>query len=301
MLFVVLAVFLLIVSQALRAGDVRLIPVSKVLAVLSPVLLVFGLATKTFVQIEAGNIGVVKLFGKVNDTTLDAGLHLVNPLAEVVMMDAQTQNYTMSAVPSEGQVQQDDAIRIMTQDGLEVAIDISVIYHLVPSEAPKILNDVGLDYQDKLVRPITRSRIRDAAVFYQAVELYTGKRDEFQSRITESITKELGDRGLAVEDVLVRNISLPDSVKGAIEEKIQAEQEAQKMTFVLQKETQEAERKRVEAQGIADSQRIVSESLNDKLLRYEQIKAWKELSLSPNAKVVVMNGNTPILLGEGSQ
>ena len=255
MLFVVLAVFLLIVSQALRAGDTRLIPVAKVLAVLSPVLLVVGLAGKTFVQVEAGSIGIVKLFGKVNDTTLEAGLHLVNPLSEVVMMDAQTQNYTMSAVHTEGDVMGDDAIRIMTQDGLEVAIDISVIYHLIPSEAPKILNDVGLDYQDKLVRPITRSRIRDAAVFYQAVELYTGKRDEFQSRITESITKELGDRGLAVEDVLVRNISLPDSVKGAIEEKIQAEQEAQKMTFVLQKETQEAERKRVEAQGIADSQR----------------------------------------------
>jgi regulator of protease activity HflC (stomatin/prohibitin superfamily) len=301
MLFVVLAVFLLIVSQALRAGDTRLIPVAKVLAVLSPVLLVVGLAGKTFVQVEAGSIGIVKLFGKVNDTTLEAGLHLVNPLSEVVMMDAQTQNYTMSAVHTEGDVMGDDAIRIMTQDGLEVAIDISVIYHLIPSEAPKILNDVGLDYQDKLVRPITRSRIRDAAVFYQAVELYTGKRDEFQSRITESITKELGDRGLAVEDVLVRNISLPDSVKGAIEEKIQAEQEAQKMTFVLQKETQEAERKRVEAQGIADSQRIVSDSLNDKLLRYEQIKAWKELSLSPNAKVVVMNGNTPIILGEGGQ
>ncbi len=297
MVFVVLAVILFVVSQALRAGDPRLIPVSRVLAVLAPVLLVGGLATKALVQVDAGRIGVVKVFGKVSPDTLPPGLHLINPLADVVSLDAQTQNYTMSAVHSEGDVEGDDAIRIMTQDGLEVTIDISVIYHIIPTEAPKILSDIGETYKDKLVRPITRSRIRDAAVFYQAVELYTGKRDEFQTRITESITKELGDRGLAVESVLVRNIALPDSVKGAIEEKVQAEQEAQKMTFVLQKETQEAERKRVEAQGIADSQRIVSESLNDKLLQYEQIKAWKELSLSPNAKVIVMNGDTPVILG----
>lgn len=297
MVFVVLAVILFVVSQALRAGDPRLIPVSRVLAVLAPVLLVGGLATKALVQVDAGRIGVVKVFGKVSPDTLPPGLHLINPLADVVSLDAQTQNYTMSAVHSEGDVEGDDAIRIMTQDGLEVTIDISVIYHIIPTEAPKILSEIGETYKDKLVRPITRSRIRDAAVFYQAVELYTGKRDEFQTRITESITKELGDRGLAVESVLVRNIALPDSVKGAIEEKVQAEQEAQKMTFVLQKETQEAERKRVEAQGIADSQRIVSESLNDKLLQYEQIKAWKELSLSPNAKVIVMNGDTPVILG----
>jgi len=297
MVFVVLAVILFVVSQALRAGDPRLIPVSRVLTVLAPVLLVGGLATKALVQVDSGRIGVVKLFGKVSDVTLPSGLHLINPLAEVVSLDAQTQNYTMSAVHTEGDIKGDDAIRVMTQDGLEVTIDISVIYHIIPAEAPKILNEIGEGYQDKLVRPITRSRIRDAAVFYQAVELYTGKRDEFQTRITESITKELGDRGLAVESVLVRNIALPDSVKGAIEEKVQAEQEAQKMTFVLQKETQEAERKRVEAQGIADSQRIVSESLNDKLLQYEQIKAWKELSLSPNAKVIVMSGDTPVILG----
>lgn len=297
MLLLFVGVFFLVLSRAFRAGDSRLLPVARAFGVLGPVLMVAGVVFATLVQVDAGRLGVVKLFGKVSEDVLQPGLHVVNPLAVVVSLDAQTQNYTMSAVHTEGDVTGDDAIRIMTADGLEVTIDISIIYHIVPEEAPKILSEIGETYKDKLVRPITRSRIRDAAVFYQAVELYTEKRDEFQARITESITKELGDRGLAVESVLVRNITLPESIKEAIESKVQAEQEAKKMTFVLQKETQEAERRRVEAQGIADSQRIVSESLNEKLLRYEQIKAWKELALSPNAKVIVMDGDTPVILG----
>jgi regulator of protease activity HflC (stomatin/prohibitin superfamily) len=153
---------------------------------------------------------------------------------------------------------------------------------------------------EKIVRPITRTRIRDNAVNYDAVALYSSKRDEFQTRISKQIEQEFKNRGIFLENVLIRNISLPESVKKTIESKINAEQESQKMQFVLSKEKQEAERKRVEAQGIADYQRIISESLTDRQLQYEQIKAQKELAGSPNAKIIIMGGkgNTPVILGD---
>ena len=203
----------------------------------------------------------------------------------------------MSGVHDEGVKSGDDAIRVLTSDGLEVTIDLTVLYKVLPTDAPRIVRETGLDYTDKIVRPLTRTKIRDNAVYYEAVALYSTKRDEFQQRIFKSIEYDFKKRGLILEQLLVRNITLPQSVKTTIEQKISAEQEAQKMQFVLQKERQEAERKRVEAQGIADYQRIISESLSDRQLQYEQIKAMKELAGSSNAKMVIMGkGNTPVIL-----
>jgi regulator of protease activity HflC (stomatin/prohibitin superfamily) len=203
----------------------------------------------------------------------------------------------MSGVSDEGQKSGDDAIRVLTADGLEVVIDLSVLYRIMPSEAPMLLNQTGEDYEDKIVRPITRTRIRDNAVYYEAVALYSTKRDEFQQRIFKSIEDDFKKRGLMLENLLVRNITLPASVRATIEQKINAEQEAQKMQFVLQKEKQEAERKRVEAQGISDYQRIISESLTDRQLQYESIKAQLELSKSPNSKIIIMGkGSAPVIL-----
>jgi len=147
---------------------------------------------------------------------------------------------------------------------------------------------------------MVRTKLRDNAVYYDAVSLYSTKRDEFQNRIFEGVKSEFASRGLELESILVRNIMLPESVKTTIESKINAEQDAQKMTFVLQKEKQEAERKRVEAQGIADYQRILSTGLSDKQLQYEMIKANKEIALSPNAKIIIMPAgkNVPIILNE---
>jgi regulator of protease activity HflC (stomatin/prohibitin superfamily) len=149
---------------------------------------------------------------------------------------------------------------------------------------------VGVDYKNTIVRPLVRTKIRDNAVYYDAVALYSTKRDEFQDKIFTSIENDFKDRGLVLEQLLVRNLTLPESVKAAIESKINAEQEAQKMTFVLQKETQEAERKRVEAQGIADYQTILSTGLSDKQLQYEMIKA---IATSPNAKLIFMDAKKP--------
>lgn len=258
-----------------------------------------GILSSSFVQINPGKVGVKSLFGKVQKGVLPSGLHMINPLMDITIFDVQTHNYTMSAVHDEGDKNGDDAIRVLSNDGLEVVIDLTVLYKIIPEEAPSIFQNIGENYNDKIVRPITRTRIRDNAVFYDAVALYSTKREEFQQRIFKSIEEDFKKRGLILEQLLIRNINLPSSVKQTIESKINAEQEAQKMVFVLQKEKQEAERKRVEAQGIADYQRIITSTLTDKQLQYEMIKAQKEIATSSNSKVIIMNGkNTPLMLSD---
>ncbi len=261
------------------------------------VLIILGALNACVKQIDAGQIGVTSLFGKVSNEVLTSGLNFINPLVDVSTVDIKTLNYTMSGVHNEGDKEGDDAIRVLTADGLEVSIDLTVLYRVVGTEAPRLIRETGLDYKDKIVRPLTRTKIRDNAVYFTAIDLYSTKRDQFQNRIFTSIEADLKKRGLILEQLLLRNITLPNNVKTSIEEKIKAEQDAQKMEFVLQKEKQEAERKRVEAQGIADYQRIISTGLNDKQLQYEQIQMMKGLITSPNSKVIVMGkGNTPVIL-----
>jgi len=261
------------------------------------IIMVVGALISSVVQIDAGQVGVKKLFGKVQNDVLHSGLHMINPLIEVTSLDIKTQNYTMSGIHDEGEKAGDDAIRVLTADGLEVTIDLTVLFRLTEADAPRLVKETGENYVDKIVRPITRTKIRDNSVYYDAISLYSTKRDEFQNRIFKSIEDDFKKRGLFLEQLLVRNITLPQSVKATIEGKINAEQEAQKMQFILQKEKQEAERKRVEAQGIADYQRIINQGLTDQQLQYEQIKALKEIATSTNAKIVVMGkGNTPVIL-----
>ncbi len=256
------------------------------------VLIAFGVFWGCFKQIEAGQVGVQKLFGKVSDNILESGLNFVNPLVRIIPINIKTQNYTMSSIHDEGQKSGDDAIRALSSDGLEVVIDLTVLYHVEKNAAPKIVAEIGENYEELIVRPLSRTKIRDNAVFYPAIDLYSIKREEFQQRIYRDIDSLFKRRGLTLEQLLIRNISLPESVKLTIESKINAEQDAQKMQFVLLKEKQEAERKRVEAQGIADYQRILSLGLSDKLLQYEQIKAMRDLSQSQNAKVIIMGSKS---------
>jgi regulator of protease activity HflC (stomatin/prohibitin superfamily) len=296
MILVILGILVLITGFALQ-NNPQFGRFAKVIRGIAVGLMLIGVLTKCIVQINAGQIGVKSLFGKVQNDVLSSGLHFVNPFVEVQRLDIKTQNYTMSGVHDEGNQTGDDAIRVLTSDGLEVTIDLTVLYKLLPSEAPRLVRETGVDYTDKIVRPLTRTKIRDNSVYYEAVSLYSNKRDEFQQRIFKSIDEDFKKRGLILEQLLVRNITLPQSVKATIEQKINAEQDAQKMQFVLLKEKQEAERKRVEAQGIADYQRIINIGLTDQQLQYEQIKAYLELAKSPNSKVIIMGkGNAPIIL-----
>ncbi len=263
-------------------------------------LTLIGFLTSTIRQIEAGYVGVQVLFGKVQQNVLYEGLNFVNPFVEVKQMSIQTQNYTMSGHTDESSREQDDAIRVLSRDGLEVTIDLTVLYKIFPEQAPKIYREIGLNYQDKIIRPITRTGIRESATYYDAISLFSDKREEFEQKIREKIYDEFQKRGIILERLLVRNITLPQSVKESIERKITAVQEAQRMEYVLQKEKQEAERKRVEAQGVADAQRIINSGLSEKILQFEMIKVQKELVNSPNSKIIIIGGKqtAPFIIGD---
>lgn len=300
MFLIIIGLIVLVISFTIPRNNPQTARVAVPARVAGVVLALLGAFTAAVKQIDSGEVGVQSLFGKVQPGVLESGLNVVNPLVDVITFDTRTQNYTMSAVHDEGDKSGDDAIRVLTADGLQVVIDLTVLYRVIPTETPNILREIGTDYRSKIVRPITRTKIRDNAAYYDAVSLYSTKRDEFQNRIFKAIEENFKTRGLFLEQLLVRNIDLPNSVKQTIESKINAEQESQKMQFVLTKEKQEAERKRVEAQGIADYQKILSTGLSDKQLQYEAIKAQREIATSANTKVIIMNGrgNTPIMLSD---
>jgi regulator of protease activity HflC (stomatin/prohibitin superfamily) len=299
MFLILIGLIALVVGTLVGVQHARLGRYARISRGVGLALIVLGALNACVRQIGSGQVAVQTLFGKVQHEVLYSGLAFVNPLVDLVYFDIKTQQYTMTSVHDEGDVKGDDAIRVLTSDGLEVAIDLTILYRPMPSETPRILQEIGVDYVSKIIRPITRTKIRDNAVFYTAVDLFSNKRDEFQKKVFAAIEADFRTRGVVLDEVLVRNINLPASVKTVIESKISAEQEAQKMQFVLDKERQEAERKRVEAQGIADYQRILSMGLSSQLLQYEMIKAQKELALSPNAKIVIMGDKTaPIILGQ---
>ncbi len=242
--------------------------------------------------VPPGSVGVQVLFGKVLiNATLSEGLNVVNPFVDLEIMTIRTQAYTMSIATEEGQRYGDDAISSLTRDGLEVKMDLTVWYHLMASEAALVFQKIGRDYVAKIVRPAARTAIRNTTVKYQAVEIYSEKREEVQTEISKQLARDLEERGIVLEKVLLRNISLPAKVKNAIEAKLEAEQEAQKMEFVLLKETKEADRKKIEASGIAEAQRIIAQSLIGErgraYLSWKYLENLRSLYQSPNNTIVI--------------
>lgn len=226
--------------------------------------------------IEAGRTGVYSLFGVVSDREVRSGIHLINPLARVHEMSIRTESYTMSKVSQEGNRVGDDAILTLTKEGLSVELDITVLYHLNEESASDIYREVGPDYAEKIIRPEIRSVIREAIAQYEAKDIYSEKRQEAATVIRERLAEKLGERGIVVEDVLLRNVNLPTDLARSIQEKLQAEQESQKYDFVLEKERKEADRKRIEAEGQRDAQATISESLTPNYLEYLYIRELKD-------------------------
>lgn len=218
--------------------------------------------------VPAGHVGVYDLWGKVRDQVVYPGLHMKIPFANVEKMSIQTQDYTMSIVEGEGVVKGIDSISALTKEGLTVDLDVTVWYKLDHTKAAEIYKTVGVNYLGVLVRPKIREAIRAITAKYDAKTIYSEDRARLQQEIQAAIEEDLEPRGVIIEKVLLRNVQLPQKVRGAIEEKLQAEQEAQRMEFVLLREKQEAERKRVEAQGIADANRVISGSLSENYLRW---------------------------------
>ena len=226
-------------------------------------------------SIPTGNVGVLTLFGRVTGETLPEGIHLVNPLKSVQKLSVQTQSLKESAnVPS--------------NEGLILALDTSLLFRLDKTMAAQVYQTVGADYVEKIVEPTLRAAIRASTSAHTANALYTNARELVQQQIQDELTKQLAPRGVIVENVLLRDVQLPAMLKGSIEAKQQAEQDALRMSFILQKEKQEAERKRIEAQGIADFQKIVAAGISTQLLEWKGIEATEKLAASANAKVVII-------------
>lgn len=246
-----------------------------------------ALVLSCIVQIGPGQVGVPILFGSVQDNVLKSGLNLVNPLITVEELDIKTQAYTMSVANMEGQIKGDDAINTLTSDGLTLRLDVTIWYRANESEAPNIIRTIGTNYEEKIVRPAVRTALRDISVKYTATDIYSVKREDFIIDVTKNLEKSFEGRGVILEKVLLRNVELPDKVREAIDEKISAEQRAQQMVFVLQKEKQEAERKKVEATGISEAQKIISNTINPQYLQWKYIEALKDLISSKNNTIVI--------------
>ena len=238
--------------------------------------------------IPAGHVGVVDLFGKVQPDTLKSGIQLVNPLARVVKMTIQTQEIK-------------EVMDVPSKEGLTVQIELSVLFHLDPEKAQDVYRTVGEDYVPVLLQPQFRIVARGVTAAYEAKAMYTSEREQLAMVIAEDLRRLVQARGVTVEATPMRKLTLPQRLSAAIEEKLSAEQESQRMQFVLQKEKQEADRKRIEAEGISDFQKIVSQGINEGLLRWKGIEATMKIAESQNAKVVIVGSGKdglPIILGD---
>jgi len=240
-----------------------------------------------FRTVPAGHVGVKDFFGRVSSSTMPPGIGLVVPLTSVVKMSVQTQEIKeVAEVPS--------------QEGLILSLETSLLFQLDPAKAVDIYRTVGRDYVGTIVEPQFRSAIREITASYEAKALYSAEREKIAGEIFALFRRLAGERGIIVQQVLLRKIGLPTVVANAIQEKLRREQEAEQMKFVLQKEQQEAERKRIEAQGVADFQRIVAQGISPQLLEWKGIEATEKLAVSSNSKIVVIgNSKTglPLILG----
>ena len=255
-----------------KTGSIKPVVVTSVIG------MVVGVLFAMVRVVPAGYIGVVDFFGNVSPQPLQSGISLVNPLARVVSISVRTQ-------------EDKETMSVPSKEGLNVALDVSVLYRLDPSRAVEVYKTVGINYQDVILVPQYRAAARGVTVGHEAKALYTSEREMLAQAIHDSLVSLIGNRGVIIERVLLRAITLPTTVSNAIEQKLKAEQEAERMKFVLQRETQEAERKRIEAAGIRDSQKIISESLTSQYLHYLWINT---LNQNPNVIYVAREANMPL-------
>jgi prohibitin 1 len=250
---------------------------------------VFGVLAllQCFTQIPAGHVGVVDFFGVVSDQTLRAGINPVNPLATVIKYSIQTQEHK-------------ETMQVLSREGLTIGLEVSALYRLNPDSAARVYKTVaGGDYQTIILIPQFRSICRAVTASFQASALYSTERERLGAAIQEELAKTVAPRGVTIENTPIRNVALPVQLTEAIEQKQRADQESQRMEFILTKEKQEADRKRIEAQGIADFQRIVAAGISEQLLRWKGIEATLKIAESNNTKVVIVGAGKdglPIIL-----
>lgn len=260
---------------------------SSIILIMSIAALLFALS-RTFTIIPAGTVGVVDFLGNVSDNTLKPGVNIVNPIAKIIKYSFKTQEIK-------------ENMNVPSKEGLPVQLEISLMFRVDPAMANSIYKSVQAgDYLNVILIPQFRSVVRGVTSKFEAKALYTGAREQLAKEITTELQKLVGPRGIIVENAPLRQIILPQGLTQSIEQKLQAEQESQRMTFILTKEKQEAERKRIEAKGIKDFQEIVSQGINQNLLRWKGIEATEKLANSKNTKVVIIGSGKdglPLILG----
>lgn len=239
------------------------------------------------VVIREGEVGVKRTLGKYRDQPYTEGLKMYNPfVTRVIKVSTQTENLEVS-------------LNIPSKEGLNIAADVSILYHVIPRKAPDLLINIGGDFEQNVILPVFRSAVADVSSRFFARDMHTGERAQIEVAIREQMDRLLEGKGIEIEAVLLKSIQLPKNLARAIEEKLEADQSAQRMEFVLNQARQEAERKRIEAEGIRDAQSIISEGLNAQVLQFKSIEAFLQLAQSSNAKVIISNGAMPTMLDAG--
>jgi regulator of protease activity HflC (stomatin/prohibitin superfamily) len=290
----ILSVILLIVSFGVwrnsgvtTTPDGSIIKPRKTMAVLG--MAVFGIFSLIlcFTQVPAGHVGVVDFFGIVSSRTIPAGIHPINPLASVIKLSIQTKEHK-------------ETMEVLSREGLTIGLEISALYRLDPDSAARVYKTIaGGDYETIILIPQFRSISRSVTASFQASALYSTERDQLGLAIREELAKAVAPRGVIIETTPLRNVALPVQLTEAIEQKQKADQESQRMEFILTKEKQEADRKRIEGKGIADFQIIVAAGISEQLLRWKGIEATEKLASSSNTKVVIIGAGKdglPVML-----
>ncbi|MFM7885164.1 MAG: prohibitin family protein [Pseudanabaena sp.] len=240
--------------------------------------------SRLLVVIPAGSVGVEDFQGKVSDRTLPAGLHIINPFADVVQFSTRLRDIK-------------EEIGATSKEGLAIGIDVSIQYRIDPAKAASVYQNIGIEEREIIVSRF-RSISRETVSGYPAEAIYATKHEEVSLKLAEKLRSQLAPLGFVVDEALLRNVKVPETLQAAIQQRLKAEQENLQMKFVLEKETQEADRKRIEAKGRADAQKILAEGLTPAVLQLREIEATEKLSLSPNSKIVIVgNGqNNPMIL-----
>ena len=236
------------------------------------------------VTIREGEVGVKRKLGKFNDVAYTKGVKFYNPLvSRIIKISTQTQNLEVD-------------LTIPSKEGLSIGSEVSILYNIDGRKAPELLRNIGTEYEKNVILPIFRSAVADVTSRFYAKDMHTGERATIEKAIRDQMMTLLDGKGIKVEAVLLKSIQLPRSLANAIEAKLQAEQQAQQMEFVLEQEKRKAEQKRVEAAGIRDAQLIIAEGLDEKILQFKSIEAFKELAKSANAKVIITDGSMPMMM-----
>lgn len=236
--------------------------------------------------IREGEVGVKRTFGKYSNTPYTEGLKVFNPLAStIVKVSTQTENLEVE-------------LSIPSKEGLNILASVSILYNIDRAKVPYILRTIGTDYERNIILPIFRSAVADVTSRFFAKDMHTGERIIIEKAIKDQMMIHMEGKGIEVESVLLKSIQMPRSLARAIEQKLEAEQEAQRMEFVLQQAKREAEQKRIEAEGVRDAQKIISEGLNPNILQFKSIEAFKELSKSPNTKIIITDGDMPMIIDD---